>query len=90
MRLPGGGGATLEIFQFENAADTGPREVNHRGLRHLAFRVEDVDAAVAAVLEAGGSLVGETVRRQVPGAGLLTFAYLRDPEGNILEVQRWD
>jgi len=57
---------------------------------HLAFRVEDVAEAVECVLEGGGSRLGELVRRDVPGAGVLTFAYVRDPEGNILELQRWD
>lgn len=90
LRLPGAGGATLELFQFEPACDPGPGQVNHAGLRHLAFRVEDVEGAVAAVLEAGGSAAGEIARREVPGAGRLAFAYLRDPEGNLVEVQRWD
>jgi catechol-2,3-dioxygenase len=26
---------------------------------------------------------------EVAGAGSITFAYLTDPEGNIVEVQRW-
>jgi catechol-2,3-dioxygenase len=25
----------------------------------------------------------------VAGAGTITFVYLTDPEGNILELQRW-
>jgi hypothetical protein len=25
----------------------------------------------------------------VPGVGLLTFQYLADPEGNIVEIQNW-
>ncbi len=29
------------------------------------------------------------VSHEVPGAGLLTFTYATDPEGNILELQRW-
>jgi len=27
--------------------------------------------------------------REVPGVGLLTFQYVADPEGNIIEVQNW-
>ncbi len=29
------------------------------------------------------------VSHEVPGAGLPTFACATDPEGNILELQRW-
>jgi hypothetical protein len=34
-------------------------------------------------------MVGEIVTREIPGAGRITFAYVRDPEGNIVELQRW-
>lgn len=89
LRLPGGA-PTLEIFQYDVSPDAGLPQANHLGFMHLAFRVEDVEQATAAVLAAGGSRVGELVRRDVPGVGTLTFAYVRDPEGNILELQRWD
>jgi catechol 2,3-dioxygenase-like lactoylglutathione lyase family enzyme len=88
LRLPGGG-ATLEIFQYQSSPERVLPEANHLGFMHLAFKVEDVAEAVEAVLESGGSRVGEVVRREVPGAGMLTFVYVRDPEGNILELQRW-
>ena len=32
---------------------------------------------------------GEIVEKNVPVAGLLTFTYVRDPEGNIIELQNW-
>ncbi|KAF5035123.1 hypothetical protein DSECCO2_588910 [anaerobic digester metagenome] len=63
---------------------------NTPGFSHIAFLVDDVDAVSEAVLAAGGAAVGETAKRDVPGVGRLSFRYLRDPEGNILEVQRWD
>lgn len=89
LRLPGGA-ATLEIFQYDHSPEAPPPQANQLGFTHLAFRVEDVAAAAEAVLAAGGARVGETVRRAVSGVGVLTFAYVRDPEGNILELQRWD
>lgn len=58
-------------------------------MAHLAFAVEDVGAAVQAVLAAGGSMVGEDVTVDIPGAGRITFAYVADPEGNVIELQRW-
>ena len=66
-----------------------PVGANATGLRHLAFQVDDVSATRDAVLAAGGSAVGELVEREVPGVGLLTFVYLADPAGNLIEVQRW-
>jgi hypothetical protein len=41
------------------------------------------------VLEAGGGPVGEIVSLEVEGSGHVTFAYVRDPEGNIVELQSW-
>ena len=32
--------------------------------------------------------MGEVVSVEIPGAGGIVFAYLTDPEGNIIEVQR--
>lgn len=90
LRLPGAGGPTLEIFQYAVSPERPVPVANHLGFMHLAFHVDAVSKAVEAVLAAGGSTVGETVCRDVPGVGTLTFAYVRDPEGNILELQRWD
>jgi catechol 2,3-dioxygenase-like lactoylglutathione lyase family enzyme len=92
LRLPGYGdaGPTLEIFQYEPVGVADPKAICRPGLAHLAFSVDDVPAAVTAVLAAGGSMVGEIVRRAIPGAGRITFVYVRDPEGNIVELQRWE
>ena len=54
---------------------------------HLAFAVPDVAEATARVLAHGGSVVGERTEIEVAGVGRVVFQYLRDPEGNILEVQ---
>ena len=51
---------------------------NQIGLGHIAFEVEDIEAAVE-----------EVVTTDVPGRGQFTFACVRDPEGNIIELQRW-
>jgi predicted enzyme related to lactoylglutathione lyase len=92
LRLPGFGeqGPTLEIFQY-NRQETGPRPaINRPGLAHIAFAVDDVEAASAAVLEAGGGVVGDVVSLEVVGVGKVTFVYVTDPEGNIIELQKWD
>jgi predicted enzyme related to lactoylglutathione lyase len=56
---------------------------------HLAFEVDDVEVVTAAVLQGGGSMVGKISSTEVAGIGLLTFVYLADPEGNIIELQAW-
>jgi predicted enzyme related to lactoylglutathione lyase len=92
LRLPGQGdkGPTLEIFQYAQALEGLPPAVNRPGFGHIAFAVEDVAAAREAVLEAGGGELGAITTTTVPGAGKISFVYLTDPEGNILELQRWE
>lgn len=92
LRLPGYGdtGPTLEIFQYAPAKEDLARAANRPGFGHIAFAVDDVEAARQAVLAAGGGELGKVVSVEVAGAGTITFAYLTDPEGNIIEVQRWE
>jgi len=91
LRLPGHGetGPTLEIFSYDGQTPRPSVMPDTPGLGHLAFLVDDVAALAEAVLAAGGTAVGKRVSHEVPGVGLLTFQYLRDPEGNILELQSW-
>jgi predicted enzyme related to lactoylglutathione lyase len=90
LRLPGHGenGPTLEIFQYDADHEHPVPLASRPGLGHIAFAVEDVEAVEDAVLEAGGGAVGEIVNVEIPGAGRIEFAYLTDPEGNIIEIQR--
>jgi catechol 2,3-dioxygenase-like lactoylglutathione lyase family enzyme len=64
--------------------------IHRTGFGHLAFQVEDVESARQAVLAAGGGQYGDLVSVPVQGAGTVTFVYVTDPEGNIIELQRWD
>ena len=91
LRLPGhgDGGPTLEVFQYDGMPAHPQVRPNTPGYSHIAFAVDDVPATVAAVLAHSGSTVGELVERDVPGVGRLTVQYVADPEGNIIEVQRW-
>jgi predicted enzyme related to lactoylglutathione lyase len=91
MRLPGYGadGPTLEIFQYNHLEERPGTASNRPGFVHIAFAVDDVWAAREAVVAAGGSFVGDVVSLDVQGAGTVTFAYVTDPEGNIIELQRW-
>jgi catechol 2,3-dioxygenase-like lactoylglutathione lyase family enzyme len=90
LRLPGygDGGPTLEVFQYEPPAEACVPAPNRPGLGHIAFAVEDVEATRRKVHALGGGSVGEVVTVGIPGYGGLEFAYLTDPEGNIIEAQR--
>lgn len=92
LRLPGYGdkGPTLEIFQYAPDEARTAIAANRPGFGHIAFAVEDVEATRETVLAAGGGELGKVVSVEVAGAGKITFAYLTDPEGNIIEVQRWE
>ena len=91
LRLPGYGddGPTLEIFQYDEMESGSKTAINRPGLTHLAFAVDDVKAALGALLAAGGGTVGEITTVEVAGVSTITFVYATDPEGNILELQRW-
>jgi predicted enzyme related to lactoylglutathione lyase len=91
LRLPGHGpdGPTLEIYQFSSMPDEPPSAANRPGFRHLAFAVPSVADARAAVLAAGGGIVGEVVTLQTADGRFVKWAYVTDPEGNILELQSW-
>lgn len=91
LRLPGYGvdGPTLEIFQYNKTKQQPETAINRPGLAHLAFEVDDVQAAADTVLAAGGGRVGDLVAAEICGAGTITFIYVTDPEGNIIELQKW-
>lgn len=92
LRLPGFGddGPTLEIFSYDEMIDKPqPPAANRQGFGHLAFAVDDVRETIEQVLAHGGGMLGSVVEREIKGVGPLTFAYVTDPEGNIIEVQKW-
>lgn len=91
LRLPGWGddGPTLEIFQYTPSEDAVARAIHHQGFGHLAFAVADVQAMRTAVLESGGSTIGEVVTLPVTSERRVTVCYARDPEGNAIELQAW-
>ena len=90
LRFPGLGadGPTLEVFQYSQNAEAPAPPANRVGFGHIAFAVDDVAAVHRAVVAAGGSAVGTIESMAVDGAGTITWTYVRDPEGNIIELQR--
>jgi catechol 2,3-dioxygenase-like lactoylglutathione lyase family enzyme len=82
-------GPTLEVFSYDQLIERGLPKANECGFGHIAFAVDNVDEALQAVIAAGGGAVGEIATGEVEGAGLIRLVYARDPEGNIVELQRW-
>ena len=91
LRLPGHGstGPTLEIYTYSQLVASPEPAVNRPGLAHLAFEVPDVEGARQQVLAAGGHAVGEIVTLTTAEGKKVTWCYVTDPEGNIIELQAW-
>jgi len=73
------GGATLVLFREHDTPAPPP------GSCVLVFETDDVDAFVARAVQAGGSVMQPT--RSLPELDL-SFAFVRDPEGHVLEPLR--
>ena len=92
LLLPGFGrnGPTLEIFQYNSRKRHAQPQTDTLGFGHIAFAVDDVGKTLKKIKEKGGGLVGKRISAQIKGVGQLDVVYARDPEGNIIEVQRWE
>lgn len=89
LRLPGAGETTLEIYTYSRLAEGPAPAVNRPGFGHLAFSVDSVAQARAAVLEAGGRPVGDVVTLTTSTGSRVTWCYVTDVEGNVIELQSW-
>ena len=92
LRLPGYGddGPTLEIFTYTPQENKFKTKINRPGFGHLAFQVDDVTKAKEIVLNNGGKEIGEVVQLQTSTSAKVTWCYVTDPEGNAIELQKWD
>lgn len=91
LRLPGCGadGPTLEIYSYSVELDAPSPAVNRPGYGHIAFQVTSVADARRQVLASGGEPVGEIVTLSPASGARVTWCYVTDPEGNIIELQSW-
>jgi len=91
LLLPGHGenGPTLEIYQYQNVQNQNNITPNTKGYGHIAFEVESLETTIEILLKNGGKMNGEVTKRKIEGVGEITFVYARDPEGNLIELQRW-
>ncbi|MHB8898731.1 MAG: VOC family protein [Thermoguttaceae bacterium] len=86
-------GPPLELIAYRSPQGSRPESLekpNTLGLRHLAFLVDDIDAALEAARAAGAEVLAPV---QVVPTGQVEFgtrqkwiAYCLDPEGNLLEL----
>jgi predicted enzyme related to lactoylglutathione lyase len=91
LKLPGydENGPTLEIFSY-NEMINNENLINMVGFAHIAFLVDDVTVTLELVKKNGGMAVGELVVQKYPNGKIGTFVYCKDPEGNIIELQKWE
>ena len=86
LSLPGVDGPFLEIFQYKNFEDCQPLAVSRRGIGHISFEVENLEATFDAVIAAGGSAEGKITKFETKNPFI--YVYMRDPEGNILDLKQ--
>ncbi len=90
LQMPGNreDGPILELFQYSTMPERPTPTPNQPGYAHLSFEVDDIAAVADAVVAAGGSLYGQIADFESLEGGTLTFVYLTDPEGNIVELEQ--
>ncbi|MAU70787.1 MAG: glyoxalase [Pseudozobellia sp.] len=91
LALPGYDGdfPTLEIYQYNEIENQAPVAPNKRGFGHIAFEVGNIKNVLEKVLKNGGTKCGEITEKEIKGIGTIIFIYVRDPEGNLIELQNW-
>jgi catechol 2,3-dioxygenase-like lactoylglutathione lyase family enzyme len=84
MQAPDGD-TKVELVEFHSPPSKGgdgEAPANTRGIRHIAFVVEDIDALVAGLRSRGAELVGELENYE----DTYRLCYVRGPEGIIVEL----
>ncbi len=80
-------GPSLELFSYRAPGQQPPARPSDWGWQHVAFYVDDIEGAAAAVVAAGGTTLGHP--RPLPGveAGDRNrFLYARTPWGSSMEL----
>lgn len=75
------GGGWLEIYAAKEAQPS-PENNSLQGFRHLALRVDSLDATKAEMIKRGMVFTKEPG----PAAGVGRVQYFADPEGNLLHL----
>lgn len=81
----------IELFEFIEGAsdDVILSQANIHGYRHIAFVVEDLNRSYKELKENGIEFFSEpiTIKKPANVAGF-QFVYFKDPEGNIIELNK--
>lgn len=73
----------LLYYRVPGALGSGdPAAMNARGLTHLSFRVDDLDAVLEQVVEYGGRVLAHTRT----GTGPAAVLFVTDPDGTRVEL----
>jgi catechol 2,3-dioxygenase-like lactoylglutathione lyase family enzyme len=84
MQTPDGH-SRVELVKFHSPpsqGDDGHAPANARGIRHITFAVDDLDAVLTRLRAHGGELVGEVESYE----DIYLLCYIRGPEGIIVEL----
>ena len=84
MQTPDGK-ARLELVKFHSPPSqdgNADAPANARGIRHITFAVDDLEASLAGLRAHGAELVGEVENYQ----DIYLLCYIRGPEGIIIEL----
>lgn len=83
-----GSNVTIELLHFDADSGADPQlgRADRIGLRHLAFAVEDIDAVVARLTEAGVKCLSPVQCWEKTGKRLV---YLHGPDGILLELAEY-
>jgi len=80
------GNILIELFEYAGAASGKPPQNQAPGAAHIALDVPDIEAAVAAVTAAGGSLCSPVNLARSPGFEGLRWVYITAPWGQTFEL----
>ena len=82
-----GDGPSIELFEYEDAEQTGPPTASDLGIQHFALYVDDIDAVRDAILAAGGTpLEGPTLLPGLESGDGNKWLYTLAPWGGIIEL----
>ncbi len=80
-------GVRIELLHYASPGHIGdatPRELNRLGLTHLSLRVDDLDAMLAELREAGVNVLSHT-QIEIPEAEVRAV-FITDPDGTLIEL----
>jgi len=79
----------FEIFQYlKIEGESNIKTSDTLGFTHISFEVDDVEVTLKKAIQHGAKPYGEVAVKEFKG-GILTFVYVKDPDGNIVEIENW-